>query len=52
MVEEEKKEEVTEEKKAEKEKHLETMTAKELREIAREIPDISGVHAIKKEQRL
>jgi len=52
MVEEEKKEEVTEENKAEKEKPLETMTAKELREIAREIPDISGVHAMKKEQLL
>ncbi len=28
------------------------MTAKELREIAREIPDVSGVHAMKKEQLL
>jgi cell division protein FtsX len=52
MEEEGKKEEITEEKEAENEKPLEKMTAKELREIAREIPDISGVHAMKKEQLL
>lgn len=33
----------------EKEKPLEKMTAKELREIALEIPEIEGVHAMKKE---
>jgi hypothetical protein len=32
-----------------KEKPLEKMTAKELREIALEIPEIEGVHAMKKE---
>ena len=35
-----------------KEKPLEKMTAKELREIALEIPDITGVHAMKKEELL
>ena len=34
------------------EKSLEKMTAKELREIALEIPDITGVHAMKKEELL
>ncbi len=33
-----------------KEKPLEKMTVKELREIALEIPDITGVHAMKKEE--
>lgn len=33
----------------EEEKPLEKMTAKELREIALEIPEIEGVHAMKKE---
>lgn len=37
---------------AEKEKPLDKMTAKELREIALEIPGISGVHAMKKEELL
>jgi hypothetical protein len=32
-----------------KEKPLEKMTAKELREIALEIPEVEGVHAMKKE---
>ena len=32
-----------------KEKPLEKMTAKELREIALQIPEITGVHAMKKE---
>ena len=35
-----------------KEKPLEKMTAKELREVALEIPDIKGVHAMKKEELL
>lgn len=35
-----------------KEKPLEKMTAKELREIALEIPEIEGVHAMKKESLL
>ena len=34
--------------KATKEKPLEKMTAKELREVAREIPEISGVHGMNK----
>jgi hypothetical protein len=34
------------------EKPLEKMTAKELREIALEIPEIKGVHAMKKEELL
>jgi len=34
------------------EKPLGKMTAPELREIAREIPDVTGVHAMKKEQLL
>jgi hypothetical protein len=36
----------------EEEKPLDKMTATELREIAREIPDIEGAHAMKKEQLL
>lgn len=35
-------------KKEAKEKPLEKMTAKELREVAKEIPDISGVHGMNK----
>ena len=35
-----------------KEKPLEKMTAKELREVALEIPEIEGVHAMKKEELL
>ena len=35
-----------------KEKPLEKMTAKELREIASQIPEITGVHAMKKEELL
>ena len=48
-IKEEKEEEVQEE---EEEKPLDKMTAKDLREIAREIPGVSGVHAMKKEQLL
>ncbi|MGD8900434.1 MAG: Rho termination factor N-terminal domain-containing protein, partial [Desulfobacterales bacterium] len=33
-----------------KEKPLEKMTVKELREIAKDIPGITGVHAMKKEE--
>jgi hypothetical protein len=40
------------EKVGEEEKPLDKMTAKELREIALEIPDIEGAHAMKKEQLL
>jgi hypothetical protein len=35
-------------KKAEKEKPLEKLTAKELREIAKTIPDVTGVHGMNK----
>ena len=35
-------------KKEAKEKPLEKMTAKELREVAKEIPDITGVHGMNK----
>jgi len=34
----------------EEEKHLDKMTVLELREIAKEIPDVTGVTAMKKEQ--
>ena len=33
-----------------KEKPLEKMTAKELREVAKEIPDITGVHGMNKDE--
>jgi hypothetical protein len=36
--------------KAEKEKPLEKMTAKELREVAKEIPQIVGVHGMNKSE--
>lgn len=39
-------------KKAEKEKPLDKMTAKELREVAAEIPEITGVHGMNKEELL
>jgi len=49
-MEEEKK---TEEKQAEQsEKPLEKMTVKELREIAKDIPGVAGVHAMKKQELL
>jgi len=51
IKEEETKEEEKQEK-VEKEKPLDKMTATELRELAREIPDITGAHAMKKEQLL
>ncbi|MBW1696923.1 MAG: transcription termination factor Rho [Deltaproteobacteria bacterium] len=35
-----------------KEKPLDKMTSKELREIAKEIPDITGVHGMNKEELL
>ncbi len=38
--------------KAQKEKPLDKMTAKELREVAREIPEIQGAHAMNKEELL
>ncbi len=37
-------------KKEAKEKPLEKMTAKELRELAKEIPEITGVHGMNKEE--
>jgi len=58
MEEEIKKEEVQEKEKEEKEeeeekeKPIDKMTAKELREIALKIPDITGVHAMKKAELL
>lgn len=39
-------------KKEEKEKPLEKMTAKELREVASKFPEITGVHAMNKEELL
>jgi hypothetical protein len=60
MTEEDKKEKAKEEAaaeakkeaKAEEEKPIDKMTAKELREIAKEIPGVTGVHAMKKEELL
>jgi protein-arginine kinase activator protein McsA len=43
---------MAEKKKAEKEKPLEKMTAKEMREIAMAIPGITGVHGMNKEELL
>ena len=54
-MEEERKDEETKETKEEKkadEKPLDKMTAPELREIAKEIPGITGAHAMKKEELL
>ena len=42
----------TKEAKEKKEKPLERMTAKELREVAAEIPEITGVHGMKKAELL
>lgn len=42
----------TKEAKGKKEKPLERMTAKELREIAAEIPEITGAHGMKKAELL
>ena len=54
MEEEVKNEEVKEEQKEapKEEKPLDKMTAPELREIAKEIPGVEGVHAMKKDQLL
>ncbi|MBW1730549.1 MAG: Rho termination factor N-terminal domain-containing protein [Deltaproteobacteria bacterium] len=54
MEEEVKNEETQEEEKRpiEEEKPLDKMTAPELREIAKEIPGVTGVHAMKKDQLL
>ena len=49
---EEAQEEKKEEQKDEKEKPLDKMTAPELREIAKEIEGVEGVHAMKKDQLL
>ncbi len=38
--------------KAQKEKPLDKMTAKELREVAKDIPEIQGAHAMNKEELL
>ncbi len=46
------KEEKPEPKKQDEEKPLDKMTAKELREVAIEIPGVEGVHAMKKEDLL
>lgn len=43
---------MTDAKSTKKEKPLDKMTVKELREIAKEIPDLTGVHAMKKEDLL
>jgi cell division protein FtsX len=52
MAEETKNEEAQEEAKAEKEKPVEEMTVKELREVAKGIPGIAGVSSMKKDQLL
>ena len=60
MTEEDKKEKAKEEAaaeakteaKAEEEKPIDKMTAKELRDVAKEIPGVTGVHAMKKEELL
>ncbi len=52
MAKESKKDKVKEEEKAKKEKPIEEMTVKELREVAKGIPDITGVSSMKKEQLL
>jgi cell division protein FtsX len=52
MVKESKKDKVKEGAKAKKEKPIEEMTVKELREIAKGIPGITGVSSMKKEQLL
>ena len=52
MMEEETKEQKGQKETQEEEKPLDKMTAKELREIAKDIPGVTGVHAMKKEQLL
>ena len=52
MEEEIKKEEEQKAEIEEKEKPLEKMTVKELREIALKLPDLTGVHAMKKDELL
>lgn len=43
---------MTKEKKQKSDKPLEKMTVKELREVAKDIPDITGVHGMKKDELL
>lgn len=43
---------MTEEKKKQSDKPLDKMTVKELREIAKDIPDLTGVHGMKKDELL
>jgi len=43
---------MAEDKKGAKEKPLDKMTVKELREVAKEIPEITGVHGMHKEELL
>ncbi len=52
MAKESKKDKVKEEAKTKEEKPIEEMTVKELREVAKGIPDITGVSSMKKEQLL
>ena len=52
MAKESKKDKVKEEAKAKKDKPIEEMTVKELKEIAKGIPQITGVSSMKKEQLL
>ena len=42
----------TQEKKTQQEKSLDKMTVKELREVAAEIPEITGAHGMKKDELL
>ena len=43
---------MTKDKKKQSDKPLDKMTVKELREIAKEIPDLTGVHGMKKDELL
>ena len=52
MAKESKKDKVKEEAKAKKEKPIEEMTVKELKKVAKGLPDITGVSSMKKEQLL
>ena len=52
MAKESKKDEVKEKAKAKEEKPIEEMTVKELKEVAKGIPDMTGVSSMKKEQLL
>ncbi|MGD9076543.1 MAG: Rho termination factor N-terminal domain-containing protein, partial [Desulfobacteraceae bacterium] len=52
MAKESKKDEVKKEAKAKEEKPIEEMTVKELKKVAKGLPEITGVSSMKKEQLL